>query len=43
MLLVELMVGDNIGNTEIPSPFLKKEKNDIAYFPLKDGYIRDIW
>ena len=36
------MVGDNIGNTEIPSPFLKKEKNDIAYFPLKDGYIRDI-
>lgn len=41
-VIVELMVGDNIGNTEIPSPFLKKEKNHIAYFPLKDGYIRDV-
>ena len=41
-VIVELMVGDNIGNTEIPSPFLKKEKNNIAYFPLKDGYVRDV-
>jgi hypothetical protein len=41
-VIVELMVGDNIGNTEIPSPFLKKENNHIAYFPLKDGYIRDV-
>lgn len=41
-MIVELMVGDNIGNNEIPSPFLKKENNHIAYFPIKDGYIRDI-
>lgn len=41
-MIVELMVGDNIGNNEIPSPFLKKENNHIAYFPIKDGYVRDI-
>ena len=40
--VTELMVGDCVGINEIPVPFMKEEDNNEAYFPLKDGNVRDI-
>ena len=34
-------VGDLIGNKEVPTLFMKEEKNHEAYFPLINGEVRD--
>ena len=40
--VVNLMVGDNISDKEVPVPFMPEEENDKAFFPLIDGKIRDV-
>lgn len=40
--VAELMVGESVGNKEIPVPFMPEAENDEAYFPLTDGQVRDI-
>lgn len=39
--VVNLFVGDNIGNKEIPIPFLESENNHEAFFPIQNNEIRD--
>jgi SAM-dependent methyltransferase len=40
--IAEMFVGENVQGKEIPVPFLKRENNDEAFFPLIDGEVRDI-
>jgi len=39
--VVNFLVGDLIGNKEVPVLFMKEEQNHEAYFPLINGEIRD--
>jgi len=40
--MLNFFVGDSIGNKEVPVPFLPLEDNNIAFFPIDKGEIRDI-
>ena len=35
-------VGDNLGNKEVPVPFMKEQNNFEAFFPIDKGQVRDI-
>jgi len=39
--VVNFLVGDLIGNKEVPVLFMKEENNHEAYFPLINGEVRD--
>ena len=38
----ELMVGESVGNREVPVPFMPMVENHEAYFPVTNGIVRDI-
>lgn len=40
--VVNFMVGDVIGDKEVPVQFMREENNHEAFFPLKQGEIRDV-
>lgn len=40
--VTELMVGDSVGNNEIPVPFMENEDNNNAFFAITNGNVRDI-
>jgi SAM-dependent methyltransferase len=40
--MLNFFVGDSIGNKEVPVPFLPLEDNNIAFFPIDKGEIRDV-
>jgi SAM-dependent methyltransferase len=40
--VVELMVGDSVGGSEVPVPFMKEAENNEAYLAVENGYVKDI-
>ena len=40
--VVNVYVGDNIGNKEVPVPFLKEENNHEIFLPLVKNEVRDV-
>jgi SAM-dependent methyltransferase len=40
--VVELMVGEGMGGTEVPIPFMKEAENSEAYLAVDNGYVKDI-
>ena len=40
--ILNFMVGDTFGNKEVPIPFMPKDNNDKAYFPIERNEVRDI-
>ena len=40
--VVELMVGEGVGGTEVPVPFMKEAENNEAYLAIDNGYVKDI-
>jgi len=38
----KFLVGDLIGNKEVPVPFMKEENNHEVFFPLDRGEVRDV-
>jgi len=36
------MVGESVGNREIPVPFMPEIDSNEAFFPVVDGVVRDI-
>ena len=40
--VANFMVGDAVGNKEVPIPFMREENNHEALFPLERGEIRDV-
>ena len=40
--VTKFLVGDLIGNKEVPVPFMKEENNHEVFFPLDRGEVRDV-
>ena len=40
--ILNFFVGDSIGNKEVPVPFLPYEDNNVAFFPIDRGEVRDV-
>lgn len=40
--ILNLNVGEFVGNKEIPVPFMKEEENNQGFFPIERGEVRDI-
>ena len=40
--IANFYVGDNLGNKEVPVPFMKDDNNHEGYFPVINGQVRDL-
>ena len=40
--VANFLVGDTVGNKEVPVPFMKEENNHEVFFPLVRGEVRDV-